>query len=61
MKKQSSSNNSGDHYSFEAITAEEMQEAIADNLACSIARIIYAQIKKEQEEKALLNDDKKSE
>jgi len=58
MKKQLISNNSGDHYKLEAITAEEMQEAIADSLACAMARIIYTQIKKEQEKKALSNEGK---
>jgi hypothetical protein len=37
-----------------------MQEAIADSLACAMARIIYTQIKKEQEEKAVSNEGEKS-
>ena len=56
MKKQLGLNNSGDHYGLEAITVEEMQEAVADSLACAIARIIYTQIMKEQQEKLLTDD-----
>ena len=56
MMKKSGSNNSGDHYTLEAITAEEIQEAVADSLACAVARIIYTQFMKEQSEKALTDE-----
>ena len=56
MKKSLSSKNSGDHYRLEAITSQEMQEAIADSLACAVARIIYSQIMKEQREKPLTEE-----
>lgn len=40
---------SDDEYSYEAITAEEMQEAVADILAGSIARIIFNFMMKEKD------------
>jgi len=54
---------SDDEYSYEAITAEEMQEAVADILAGSIARIIFNSIMKEKNarsSKRLWNTQKKS-
>ena len=50
-----------EEYTLLAITAEEMQEAVVDNLASSIARIIYSQMMLNKEENTLLTMNVKSE
>jgi hypothetical protein len=61
MENRHKYSDSKEEYTFVAITAEEMQEAIADNLASSIARIIYSQMMLNKEENTLLTMNVKSE